>query len=106
MNITLQKKANLRFIVFTIFSITLGELFLALVGLSMLSALAPVKISIFINGVWLASSKVFANILGGQLASSQLHLDTLKYSQLLAAVQLLLGCVLLLISKKLVKMED
>ncbi|MDG2653754.1 dipeptide/tripeptide permease, partial [Vibrio parahaemolyticus] len=53
-NIT--EKANLLFIVFTYLFHTLGELFLSPVGLSMVSALAPVKLASLLMGVWLASS--------------------------------------------------
>ena len=53
-NIT--EKANLLFIVFTYLFHTLGELFLSPVGLSMVSALAPVKLASLLMGVWLAGT--------------------------------------------------
>ena len=102
-NIT--EKANLLFIVFTYLFHTLGELFLSPVGLSMVSALAPVKLASLLMGVWLASSGI-ANILGGQLASFTTSLGYAEVFTVIGAVAIVLGCVLLLISKKLVKWMD
>lgn len=102
-NIT--EKANLLFIVFTYLFHTLGELFLSPVGLSMVSALAPVKLASLLMGVWLASSGI-ANILGGQLASFTTSLGYAEVFTVIGAVAIVLGCVLLSISKKLVKWMD
>ena len=101
-NIT--EKANLLFIVFTYLFHTLGELFLSPVGLSMVSALAPVKLASLLMGVWLSSG--IANILGGQLASFTTSLGYAEVFTVIGAVAIVLGCVLLLISKKLVKWMD
>ena len=65
-NITM--KANLLFIVFTYMFHTIGELFLSPIGLSMVSAIAPVKLASLLMGVWLAGTG-FANLLAGQLAA-------------------------------------
>ena len=61
-------KANLLFIVFTYMFHTIGELFLSPIGLSMVSAIAPVKLASLLMGVWLAGTG-FANLLAGQLAA-------------------------------------
>ena len=98
-------KANMIFIVATYFFHTLGELVLSPVGLSLVSKIAPVRLVSLLMGVWLASSGV-ANILAGQLASTT---ESLGYFEVFAAIGLLaivLGCILLLISKKLVKMME
>ena len=55
-------------------------------------------------GVWLASSGI-ANILGGQLASFTTSLGYAEVFTVIGAA-IVLGCVLLLISKKLVKWMD
>lgn len=47
---------------------TIGELFLSPIGLSMVSAIAPVKLASLLMGVWLAGSGM-ANWLAGKLAS-------------------------------------
>ncbi|MGQ0418224.1 POT-type proton-dependent oligopeptide transporter, partial [Bacillus sp. HC-TM] len=49
-------KANLLFIVITYMFHTIGELFLSPIGLSMVSAIAPVKLASLLMGVWLAGS--------------------------------------------------
>ena len=48
---------------------TIGELFLSPIGLSMVSAIAPLKLASLLMGVWLAGTG-FANLLAGQLALS------------------------------------
>ncbi|MBD2798704.1 MFS transporter, partial [Xenorhabdus sp. 18] len=79
-NIT--EKANLLFIVFTYLFHTLGELFLSPVGLSMVSALAPVKLASLLMGVWLAGTG-FANLLAGQLAA---FTQSLGYLEVFASI--------------------
>ncbi|PEA54675.1 MFS transporter [Bacillus pseudomycoides] len=101
----ITEKANLLFIVFTYLFHTLGELFLSPVGLSMVSALAPVKLASLLMGVWLASTGV-ANIIGGQLANFTTSLGYSEVFAVIGAVAIFLGCILLLLSKKLVKWMD
>ncbi|MEI4831882.1 peptide MFS transporter [Bacillus sp. FJAT-53711] len=101
----ITEKANLLFIVFTYLFHTLGELFLSPVGLSMVSALAPVKLASLLMGVWFASTGV-ANILGGQLANLTTSLGYSEIFAVIGAAAIFLGCILLLISKKLVKMME
>lgn len=100
-NITV--KANLLFIVFTYFLHTLGELCLSPVGLSLVSKLAPIKVASLLMGVWLAGSGL-ANIVAGQLAAITTRLGYLELYIFLAALPIVLGLVLLGMSKKLVKM--
>ncbi|SFD43610.1 proton-dependent oligopeptide transporter, POT family [Bacillus sp. 491mf] len=101
----ITEKANLLFIVFTYLFHTLGELFLSPVGLSMVSALAPIKLASLLMGVWLASTGV-ANILGGQLANFTTSLGYSEVFAIIGAVAIFLGCILLLLSKKLAKWMD
>lgn len=101
----ITEKANLLFIVFTYLFHTLGELFLSPVGLSMVSSLAPVKLASLLMGVWLSSTGI-ANILGGQLANFTTSLGYSEVFAVIGAVAIVLGCILLLISKKLVKWMD
>jgi POT family proton-dependent oligopeptide transporter len=101
----LQVKANVMFIVITYLLHTLGELFLSPVGLSMVSKIAPVKLASLLMGVWLASSGV-ANILAGQLASTTESLGYFEVFGLIGVLAVGLGLVLLLISRKLVKMME
>lgn len=101
----LLTKANMLFIVMTYLLHTLGELFLSPVGLSLVSKIAPVKLASLLMGVWLASSGI-ANILAGELASTTESLGYLEVFGLIGAMAIVLGLVLLLISKKLVKMME
>jgi proton-dependent oligopeptide transporter, POT family len=96
-------KANLMFIVFTYLLHTLGELFLSPVGLSLVSKVAPIKIASLMMGVWMAAIGV-ASLLAGQLASLTATLGYLEIFALIGGVAIFLGIVLLLISRKLIKM--
>ncbi|MGD8189300.1 peptide MFS transporter [Brevibacillus ginsengisoli] len=101
----LLTKANMLFIVFTYFLHTLGELFLSPVGLSMVSKIAPVRLASLLMGVWLAGSGI-ANILAGQLAAFTESLGYLEVFGAIGAMAILLGSILLLLSKKLVQMME
>jgi POT family proton-dependent oligopeptide transporter len=100
---TLTVKANMLFIVMTYLLHTIGELFLSPVGLSMVSKIAPVKLASLLMGVWMASSGV-ANILGGKLASMTESLGYFQLFGLIGVLAIVMGLILLLMSKKLVKM--
>ncbi|MEG9296404.1 peptide MFS transporter [Mangrovibacillus sp. Mu-81] len=96
-------RANIMFIIFTYLFHTLGELFLSPVGLSLVSKVAPVKIASLLMGVWMAAIGV-ASLLAGQLASLTATLGYLEIFATIGAVAILLGLILLAISKKLVTM--
>jgi proton-dependent oligopeptide transporter, POT family len=96
-------RANIMFIIFTYLFHTLGELFLSPVGLSLVSKVAPVKIASLLMGVWMAAIGV-ASLLAGQLASLTATLGYLEIFATIGAVAILLGLILLAISKKLVSM--
>ncbi|MFP3339238.1 hypothetical protein R0J91_14775, partial [Micrococcus sp. SIMBA_131] len=81
----------------------LGELFLSPVGLSLVSKVAPVKIASLLMGVWMAAIGV-ASLLAGQLASLTATLGYLEIFAVIGAAAIILGLVLLTISKKLVVM--
>ncbi|WP_400162868.1 peptide MFS transporter [Brevibacillus sp. TJ4] len=98
-------KVNLMYIVFTYLLHTLGELFLSPVGLSMVSKLAPIKLASLLMGVWLASSGV-ANIIAGKLAAYTQTLGYLEVFSLIGSLSILMGLVLLSISRVLVRMMD
>lgn len=98
-------KSNILFIVLTYFMHTLGELFLSPVGLSMVSKLAPIKLASLLMGVWLASTGV-ANILGGKLAAFTQSLGYFEVFSLIGAISIVMGAILLLVSRKLVQMME
>ncbi len=96
-------KANLLFIIFTYLLHTLGELFLSPVGLSLVSKVAPVKIASLLMGVWMAAIGV-ASLLAGQLASLTEKLGYLEIFTSIGTIAIILGLILLSISRKLVSM--
>ncbi|WP_026692561.1 peptide MFS transporter [Peribacillus kribbensis] len=98
-------KANLLVIILTYFFHTVGELFLSPVGLSLVSKIAPVKLASLLMGVWLASSGI-ANILAGQVASVTQSLGYLEVFAVIGGMAILLGLILLAISKKLNQMME
>ncbi|MFE8696205.1 peptide MFS transporter [Cytobacillus sp. FJAT-53684] len=101
----IQMKANIMFIVLTYLMHTMGELMLSPVGLSLVSKIAPVKLASLLMGVWLASSGV-ANILAGQLAAFTQTLGYFEIFSIIGLMAIVLGLILLAISKKLVQMME
>ncbi|MDE8565614.1 peptide MFS transporter [Anoxybacillus rupiensis] len=98
-------KANALFIVLTYFLHTLGELCLSPVGLSLTSRIAPIRLASLLMGVWLSATGI-ANILAGQLAAFTESLGYLEIFSLIGGITIVLGFVLLLLSKKLVEMSE
>ncbi|MCM3764868.1 peptide MFS transporter [Neobacillus niacini] len=96
-------KANVMFIIFTYLLHTIGELFLSPVGLSFVSKYAPVKFASLLMAVWMASSFV-ANILAGQLGAFTSSMGYFEVFSVIGIAVIVLGLVLLALSKKLVKM--
>nr|WP_318540711.1 peptide MFS transporter [Terribacillus saccharophilus] len=98
-------KANILFIIFTYLFHTIGELCLSPVGLSMVSKVAPIKIASLLMGVWMAASGI-ANIIGGQLAALTATLGYVEIFSVIGAAAIVVGIILLTISKKLQSMLD
>lgn len=98
-------QSNILFIVVTYLLHTLGELFLSPVGLSMVSKIAPIKLASLLMGVWLASSGV-ANILAGQLAAYTQTLGYFEVFGLIGLMAIVMGLILLMLSRKLVQMME
>ncbi|WP_062356834.1 peptide MFS transporter [Bacillus kwashiorkori] len=99
----IAQKANIMFIIGTYLLHTLGELMLSPVGLSMVSRLAPIKFASLLMAVWTASSAV-ANYLAGYLATFTATLGYLELYTVIGIAVIVLGIVLLLLSKKITKM--
>lgn len=99
----IMQKAALSWLVLTYFFHTIGELCLSPVGLSVVTKLAPVKLASLLMGVWMLSSFV-ANIIGGFIASyvEKLGAGTIFVS--IASFVILLGVLMLLLSRNLSKM--
>ncbi|HLR40112.1 MAG TPA: peptide MFS transporter [Virgibacillus sp.] len=93
-------KAHIAFIIVTYLFHTLGELCLSPVGLSLVSKVAPLKIASLLMGVWMSAIGV-ANLLAGQLAALTASLGYLEIFLIIGATAILLGIILLSVSKKL-----
>ncbi|MCY8231171.1 peptide MFS transporter [Priestia endophytica] len=100
-----ELKVNLLFMVFTYFLHTLAELMISPVGLSMVSRLAPLKLASLLMGVWMASSAV-ANKLAGVLATYTQSFGYLKIFGVISAVTIVLGIIVLFLSKPIAKLMD
>jgi POT family proton-dependent oligopeptide transporter len=96
-------KANIWWLVGAYFLHTLGELCLSPVGLSMVTKLAPVAYASMLMGVWMLSSFV-ANIMGGYIVQYVEQLGALTIFGGIGAFVIVLGFVLLAVSKKLTYM--
>ncbi|MBK0402945.1 peptide MFS transporter [Adhaeribacter sp. BT258] len=96
-------KANIWWLVGAYFLHTLGELCLSPVGLSMVTKLAPLAYASMLMGVWMLSSFV-ANIMGGYIVKYVEELGALTIFGGIGAFVIVLGFVLLAVSKKLTYM--
>ena len=94
------KKAALSWLVLTYFFHTIGELCLSPVGLSVVTKLAPVKLASMLMGVWMLSSFA-ANIIGGFIAAYVERLGAGTIFVSIAGFVIILGLLMLLLSKKL-----
>ena len=95
-------KASLTWIIVTYLFHTIGELCLSPIGLSMVSKLAPVKYSSLFMGLWFTSSAI-ANFISGAIVSVVAELGALSIFAGIAIFIGLLGIIVILISKWLVK---
>jgi POT family proton-dependent oligopeptide transporter len=80
--------------------ITLGELYLSPVGLSLVTKVAPARILSMMMGVWLAAIFV-GNFLAGWLGSFWSGMDKAAFFLLIAAIAALAGAAMLLCARPL-----
>lgn len=96
-------KASLWWIILTYFFHTVGELCLSPIGLSMVTKLAPARYSSMFMGIWFLSSAI-ANFLSGVFVSIVEKLGPYTIFASIAIFITILGLIVILISKWLVKM--
>ena len=96
-------KAALIWLVMTYFFHTIGELCISPVGLSVVTKLAPIKLASMLMGVWMLSTFV-ANILGGFIAAYVEKLGAATIFTSIGLFVIVLGIIMLIISKRLSKM--
>lgn len=97
------QKAALIWLIMTYFFHTIGELCLSPVGLSMITKLAPVRLASLLMGVWMLSSFA-ANIIGGFIAAYVEQLGAATIFGSIAIFVIVLGILMILVSKRLSKM--
>ncbi|MFA4851115.1 MAG: peptide MFS transporter [Bacteroidales bacterium] len=96
-------KASLIFLVMTYLFHTIGELCVSPIGLSMVSKLAPVRMATLFMGTWFFSI-FLANFLAGFMVQFVERFGTMTIFVSIASFVALLGIIILLMSKRLVKM--
>src|SRR5436309_14089040 len=80
--------------------LTIGELYLSPIGLSLVSKLAPARMVSMLMGLWLATS--FAgNFIAGWLGSFWSGMDKLMFFLMIAGIAALAGAVILLFDRPL-----
>ena len=99
----LTVKASLGFIVMTYLFHTIGELCVSPIGLSMISKLSPVRMGTFFMGVWFLSI-FLAYFIGGFMVSFINSFGALTIFLGISLFVTFLGIIILIISKKLVKL--
>ena len=80
--------------------ITIGELYLSPIGLSLVSKVAPARMVSMLMGVWLATSFV-GNFIAGWLGSLWSSMDKPKFFLMIAGVALVAGLVILAFERPL-----
>ena len=75
--------------------ITIGELYLSPVGLSLVTKIAPARIVSMLMGVWLATSFI-GNFLAGYIGSFWSRMDKPEFFLLVAAIAALAGLIIFL----------
>jgi POT family proton-dependent oligopeptide transporter len=80
--------------------ITIGELYLSPIGLSLVSKIAPVRMVSMLMGVWLATS--FAgNLIAGWLGSFWSGMDKMMFFLMIAGIALIAALIILAFDRPL-----
>jgi POT family proton-dependent oligopeptide transporter len=80
--------------------ITLGELYISPIGLSLVSKLAPARMVSMLMGVWLTTSFT-GNLMSGWLGSFWSRMDKPLFFLMIAAIAAAAGLVILLFARPL-----
>ncbi|MDP9148640.1 MAG: peptide MFS transporter [Myxococcota bacterium] len=86
--------ASMGWLVGCSFLLTLGEIYLSPVGLSLVTKIAPARIVSMMMGLWFLSS-FFGNYLSGYLATYAHRMPSTRFFALLGAIALATGAVML-----------
>ncbi len=93
-----SQKTNMAYIIITYLLLTVGELFLSPIGISMFNKLAPAKFTTLAMGVWYLSS-FFASLLSGKLAGLTGSLGFTQIFEVIAGILIVFGLILILLRK-------
>ena len=80
--------------------ITIGELYLSPIALSLVSKVAPVRMVSLLMGVWLATSFI-GNFLAGYLGSFWSSMDKVNFFLMIAAIAAVAGVVIFAFNRPL-----
>jgi len=80
--------------------ITIGELYISPIGLSLVSKLAPAHMVSMLMGVWLATSFV-GNVLAGWLGSFWSGMDKITFFLMMAGIATVAGAIILAFDRPL-----
>ncbi|MEL3907160.1 MAG: peptide MFS transporter [Treponema sp.] len=98
-----SRKANMLYVLVTYLFLTVGELFLSPIGLSMFNKLAPAKYTTLAMGIWYLSS-FFASLLSGKLAGLTAMMGFKQIFEVIAVVLIIFGAVLIVMRKPITKL--
>lgn len=93
-------KMSLAFLLIAYFILTVGELFLSPIGMSMFNKLAPSKYASLAMGAWYLCF-FFANIISGKVAGFTASLGYSEVFAYIAAIVIVFGVILILLRKLL-----
>lgn len=104
--LSLYPKASLGWLIGCIFVLTLGEIYVSPIGLSLVSKLAPLKLASMMMGVWFLSS-FFGNYLSGYLGTFWEKMPKEMFFLLMSGLALGAGLIFFMLLKPLKKaMEE
>lgn len=98
-----SQKANMLYVIVTYLFLSVGELFLSPIGLSMFNKLAPAKYTTLAMGIWYLSS-FFASLLSGKLAGLTAMLGFKQIFEVIALVLIVFGLILVIMRKPITKL--
>lgn len=93
-------KMSISYILIAYFLLTIGELFLSPIGLSMFNKLAPAKYASLAVGFWYLTSS-FSNIISGYLAKLTVSLTFTQVFSYIAIVVTVFGIILILLKDRI-----
>ncbi len=95
-----DQKGSVMWLMTTTLVLTIGELYLSPIGLSLVTKVAPARIVSMMMGMWLMSS-FFGNYLSGELGSFYEHMDKMYFFGLMAVMAGIAGLAIFAFNRPL-----